>query len=159
MKNKDYINATAAALRKQGVTFQIVEHPIDPDDPNSDTVASIVITSVPQLEQDIMAFFSLKKPCFFEGCEELRAKYKAEVDAIPPSCADCSKGRIISKYKDIVREYLTKTNANEPTNTGTIAVPGPDAASGDRAGWFKTVLRRTSKGVKTLFKASPGKTA
>lgn len=64
------------------------------------------VTKVSPEQQKILGFFVASTPCWFEGCNELREKYLAEVAAQPAGCPDCQKGAIIRKYKAIIETRL-----------------------------------------------------
>lgn len=92
----------------------IVEEQPAPD--NQETVAeraegtgTLVIRSVSAEERKILGFFTDTTPCWFPSCEELRAKYKAEIDALAPGCPGCQKGAVIRKYQDLVRRASSAT--------------------------------------------------
>jgi hypothetical protein len=58
-----------------------------------------VVTGVSPQFQEMMKFFSLDTPCFFEGCEEMREKYKKDLDKLGgDGCKGCKKGALIRKY-------------------------------------------------------------
>lgn len=86
----------------------IVEETLDPEEavPVATEAApggGRVITSVSPEERKILGFFVDSTPCWFENCEELRAKYKAEIENLGSECPACQKGAVIRKYQDIIR--------------------------------------------------------
>lgn len=49
-------------------------------------------------------FFS-NSPCWFEGCEKIRAAYEAEVAKLDAAkCKPCEKGALIRKYLQILKD-------------------------------------------------------
>jgi hypothetical protein len=69
----------------------------------------MTLKSIDGKTREIMPFFS-KVPCWFRGCEELRAKYEAEVEAKIDAatqegreCRDCETGEVMRKYIRILR--------------------------------------------------------
>jgi len=68
---------------------------------------ALIITKVPVREQTIMKFFT-GAPCFFPGCEELRAAFKGEEQKLAQDCPACERGALINKYRDKVAELLPK---------------------------------------------------
>ena len=64
----------------------------------------IVIDSIPAEEQQNYAFFSEGAPCFFTGCEELKANYEADKAKLGNDCPSCEKGALIRKYLTLIRK-------------------------------------------------------
>lgn len=61
-------------------------------------------------DEVIIPFFGLG-PCWFEGCEELRADYRKEKDKLAKAsksgqCSDCDLGALQAKYSLRVRNAL-----------------------------------------------------
>jgi len=55
----------------------------------------------------IMPFFSKETPCFFDGCEEMREAYYAELQSRGgDGCPGCVRGAINRKYIQLVRDKL-----------------------------------------------------
>lgn len=63
-----------------------------------------LITHIPDKEQQLFRFFGKETPCWFDGCEELRAQYAAEIANLGDTCPTCMQGAIIRKYRDKVEE-------------------------------------------------------
>jgi hypothetical protein len=62
-----------------------------------------VITHVSNATATAMRFFSTESPCWFEGCEELRAKYAQELESIGgDACPACKRGALTRKYLPMV---------------------------------------------------------
>ena len=62
-------------------------------------------------EQELFKFFSDHSECWFDGCEEMRKKYKEELDKLPPNCPNCQKGALIRKYKEKIKPLLKAHHA------------------------------------------------
>jgi hypothetical protein len=85
---------------------------------HKDEQGRTIIDSVPAREQEVISFFSLTKPCWFEGCEELRKEYLAEYEAIGgANCQACDHGALI-------RKFMPKIDAILPLAEG-VAPLGP----------------------------------
>jgi hypothetical protein len=67
------------------------------------------ITAVSAEERKVLSFFVDSAPCWFEGCDELRAKYQDEVAKLGAGCPSCQKGAVIRKYQDLVRRASSAT--------------------------------------------------
>lgn len=71
----------------------------------------LIIDSVAPQEQEAISFFG-ERPCWFPGCEELRALFKAEKEAAGGSeCSGCDEGAIIRKFLPVVRESIKNGTA------------------------------------------------
>ena len=74
-----------------------------------------IIDSVPAREQEVISFFSLGKPCWFEGCEELRAEYQKEYEGIGgANCQACDHGALIRKYMPKIDALLPRVEGVAP---------------------------------------------
>lgn len=61
-------------------------------------------------------------PCYFEGCEEIREAYQAELNSIK-GCAPCQKGGLIRKYMKQIQAKLPPGEFNkvaQPTTPPAI---------------------------------------
>jgi len=70
------------------------------------------VTLTPK-QKTAMRFFSKATPCWFEGCEQLRQAYDAEIEALHASakakgvpCKGCQTGAVILKYRKLVEAAL-----------------------------------------------------
>ena len=70
---------------------------------------TVEIVSIDEKTKSIMPFFT-DRPCWFSGCEELREKYRAEIEKVEKAaqdkkqpCRGCDKGEIMRKYITILR--------------------------------------------------------
>jgi hypothetical protein len=87
--------AMDAELKSRGVEFT-----------RSEDGRTTILTKIPPLEQKLLTFFTDSAPCWFDGCEELRAQYNAELEARGgETCPGCKKGAIIRKYMMILRTH------------------------------------------------------
>jgi hypothetical protein len=60
--------------------------------------------NVPDATKRDIRFFS-GAPCWFEGCEEIRADYESELAKLDEAkCKPCEKGALIRKYLKILAE-------------------------------------------------------
>jgi hypothetical protein len=54
-------------------------------------------------------FLEGKTPCDFQGCEELKKAYEAELAAMGgPACSNCTKEKIKAKYADLALQLKEK---------------------------------------------------
>ena len=84
-------------LLNRGVTF------------HKDEQGRTIIDSIPAREQEIISFFSLTKPCWFTGCEELRRQYQLEYEALGGiDCPSCDHGALIRKFMPQVDALLPR---------------------------------------------------
>lgn len=91
-----------AALAARGIQF------------HKDAEGRVIVDSVPELEKEILSFFS-QRPCWFPECEALRAKYKAEVEAAGGAgCTACDHGAIIRKYRPLIEKALSAAQNIQP---------------------------------------------
>lgn len=69
---------------------------------------------VPVADDEISPFFG-KGPCFFTGCEELRASYRKELETLAKggNCSDCDKGAVVRKYQERVRHAIAADKERE----------------------------------------------
>ena len=77
---------------------------------------ALLIKDIPDLEREVIRFFSTGRPCWFEGCEQLR-KELAETRA-SKKCPKC-EGTLIRQFMPRVREAIVKHHASQDNNTGT----------------------------------------
>lgn len=45
-----------------------------------------------------MRLFNDAAPCWFPGCQEMRARYAQDLDRLPPECPACEIGNIMRRY-------------------------------------------------------------
>lgn len=82
---------------------------------HKDEQGRTVIDSIPAREQEIISFFSLTKPCWFEGCEELRAEYQKAYEAIGgANCQACDHGALIRRFMPKIDALLPRTEGTAP---------------------------------------------
>ena len=68
-----------------------------------------IVSGLTEAQQEPYKFFSDESPCWFPGCAELRASYKAELKQLEennPGCPDCLKSPIMRDYLDKVVAIL-----------------------------------------------------
>lgn len=63
---------------------------------------------IPEIEKQALKVFVDSVPCWFDGCQELRNKYKQELkeNSIDEGCSSCKKGPIIRKYLKLAAQAL-----------------------------------------------------
>jgi hypothetical protein len=65
------------------------------------------ITEISDRDREVLKFFSKYQPCFFKGCEELRAKYNTEIEKLAEqNCPACQKGAVMRRYMKIINDVL-----------------------------------------------------
>jgi hypothetical protein len=65
-----------------------------------------IVTGFNPIMLETFKFFEDATPCFFDGCEELRAQYNAEVEAKGANCPACQKSEVRRKYMILVKNKL-----------------------------------------------------
>jgi hypothetical protein len=76
------------------------------------------IINVTPAEQEVFKFFSKHSPCWFEGCNELRASFALEESELPKDCPACHRGALIRKYLPKVKELLASHNMKSYKKVG-----------------------------------------
>ena len=64
---------------------------------------------VPPLEEAITRFYVMGAPCFFEGCEALRAQWKqllSENSVGGEPCPACTEGQLMRQFRDVLAPVL-----------------------------------------------------
>lgn len=112
---------------------------------------SVVVTKMPDVEKDIYKFFT---PSYVPDTPELRilrAKYDAELAHFGgrSKCRSCDQGKLTRKYVPLVRNALRKESVQ---NTGIKQVSRPAGGSVQGVGEHRSLLRRASAGLASLFK-------
>ena len=81
---------------------------------NQDGKVEGSVKSVSEDLRAILPFFSSNTACWFEGCEELRAKHTEELEKSKQDgvCTSCVEGDLIRKYALRVYNQLNYNNAN-----------------------------------------------
>lgn len=115
MQNNTSLGKTIANLSSRGIGYEVVSDPVLDKDGNpvldsaGKPVVSnrIIIKSVPPEEAELNRFYTLQIPCWFGGCEELRAEYKSALEkagkGASGTCTDCEKGAIMRMFADRVK--------------------------------------------------------
>lgn len=124
MQNKS-LSKTIANLVSRGIGYEIEKEPILDENGNQlrDSKGNpvfnnkVIIKSVPPEEAELNKFYTLQIPCWFAGCEELRAEYK---DALTKAgkggtCTDCEKGAIMRMFADRVKLAIKNAKSNTRT--------------------------------------------
>lgn len=77
-------------------------------------------SSVTPEMKKLLLFFIPNEPCWFAGCEDLRAQYKREFDAVGgENCSSCASGELTRKYLlRLKKEYPEALNATSTSNPG-----------------------------------------
>lgn len=157
-------------LDKRGITYEIINVPVTKGgvpvkDENGNTVMheAVHIISVPPEEQAFLDFIAGERECWFEGCEELRRKYREEYDAAggDEGCTSCQKNKIMRKYARLVKEATAgrsydyeSAKYNGKVGAGSKHVPGPGAEGTQGAGGFwKSLLRRATSRARKILRA------
>lgn len=109
---RDRLSAAAREnLAKLGVQFKEVVTPVlDKDgkpvldmNGNPRTYKSNTLVSISSDAREMLAALNDRVPCWFRGCAELRAQFKAEIGA--QDCSGCS-GATRRKYYALARKML-----------------------------------------------------
>lgn len=99
-------NAGLDMLDKKGIAYHLDEN------------GKIIIDKIPQREITISRFFQLDQPCPFEGCGELRARYKKELESMGgDSCKDCDKAKLLRKYHQIISTHILNGSEKDTQHT------------------------------------------
>lgn len=160
MPSNDLKSKTLANLNSRGIGYEIIQEavldasgqPVYDKKGNPITKDRIVIKSIPASEAELNRFYSLDIPCWFNGCEELRKEYKAELDkANPTGCTDCQKGAIMRLFEDRIRLAIKNSKHAQQTTPRITEVSRPDEPSNEGTGESTSLLRRASEGLKKVF--------
>ncbi len=67
----------------------------------------------------VMRFFSPASPCFFEGCETLRAQYFSRVAELDKTaCPACHKGELVRWYaREVSQRMGVPSPVGPPSST------------------------------------------
>lgn len=157
------IDQTIERLKSRGIGYKIVEEPVN--DPQGRLVTdmqgqpivkqTIIVTSVPVLESEVNKFFSPYTPCFFDGCEELRIRYKDALEqaGMTEDCTGCQKGAIMRKFEAEVRELIQ--HHARYTNTRPKPLSRFNGSSQKGSGEKKSMLRRAADSFASLLGYRP----
>lgn len=169
-----------ASMKERGIDYELVE--LEEKQPDGSVIKkkTIMIKSVPPIQRDLARFFaSTESPCWFAGCEEVRAEFKKAIDEAggENGCKGCTRGRIIQQFTPLVEKLLTedkkrnnidekrkqaqasteeeheKPNPVDLTPTRTIEIPGPGSASAEGTKDKPSMLRRAATYLKKIFRA------
>ena len=155
-------NRTIEELKRRGMSYTVNEVPVKDADGNPvldekgnpRVRRQIVVSEIPEIEKKINLFFWLESPCFFEGCEELRASYKKLLDASPGNCQGCKKGRIMREYIPLVKAALEgekNKNDQQQGHTGTNQVSGANGGGKEGITFCQKLLRWATECIKKIF--------
>lgn len=76
--------------------------------------------SIPEELKQILKLFVPEEPCWFEGCEELRAAHARDLAAAGgENCTECTEGDLNRKYM-LLASDLIKKSATKISNSGTV---------------------------------------
>lgn len=172
--------AILASMKERGIEYEIVELEETQEDGSILKKKTIMIKSVPPMQRDLARFFaSTESPCWFAGCEEVRAEFKKAIDEAggENGCKGCTRGRIIQQFTPLVEKLLTedkkrnnidekrkqaqarteeeheKPNPVDLTPTRTITIPRSGSASAEGAKDKPSMLRRAAAYLKKIFRA------
>lgn len=152
----DVAKAIASTVAARGVEAEIKENvltdrngnPVRDKHGNTIKTYSTVVTKVPDVEADALAFFT---PSFTPPNIELAnllTQYKSEVSQ-NKGCSDCARGKLIRKYLPYVRDALRR---HKLQSTGAISVSGLAETGAAGTQQKRGLLQRASAGFKTLLK-------
>jgi hypothetical protein len=66
-----------------------------------------VITKVSDEDREIFKFFSQHQPCWFKGCEDMRAEYFNRLDQLGGAgCSSCQKSGLVKEFHERVKTAL-----------------------------------------------------
>lgn len=157
------IEAIKKSLDKKGIKYTVIDVPYVKDGKyvydeagNKVMHKAVHIDEVPEDEQAAIDFIG-DKECWFEGCEELRARYKAEYDKAggDGGCSSCQKNKIMRKYVELVKKAMREDKArkDERKDTRIEQVPGPGGTGTEGAGEKPSLLRRAASRIKKILRA------
>lgn len=78
-------------------------------------VTQFTPTEVPEWFTHAIMVLSGMEPCYFEGCDEVLAKYNEELkvlEARPGGCRECDRAKLRRKYATVFRNALPPNEAN-----------------------------------------------
>lgn len=65
-----------------------------------------IVTAFNPILVEALKFFRLEEPCFFEGCDSLRAEYTKELEAKGTECPACAKSELQRKYMITIKRAI-----------------------------------------------------
>lgn len=60
--------------------------------------------------QTVAKFHDLSVPCFFEGCEQLRAELARQLEEAGADCSDCDRNRIMTQFSRLAVAALRRNS-------------------------------------------------
>lgn len=114
-KKKDGTTVKLVIKFDQGMNIlEEVESPDDRWNNNGLTLEKTAgvtkITSATPLALEINKVFTLSIPCSLPECEDIRKRYKEELDKLPENCPSCQIGALMRKYRPEVEALVKKHN-------------------------------------------------
>lgn len=67
-----------------------------------------IVESFDPVMLQTLKFFETAEPCYFKGCEELRAEYANELEAKGTDCPACAKSALKRKYMILIKNKLSE---------------------------------------------------
>jgi len=87
-----------------------------------------VKSAVPALAM-IAEFFNFETPCFFEGCEDLRAKYKEEHEKLESTgCTACDYSALQARFVTLVEKTMGTVSLTPTAEVKMPRIPDAEAA-------------------------------
>ena len=102
-------------FQKRNIITKDILVPVKDKDGNIVKRWVTIPTYIPEVEKEAIKVFIDSYPCWFPGCEELRKKYKDELNSENPNgCSSCKKAPILRKYLKLAVNAL---NSLKDTST------------------------------------------
>lgn len=100
MNSKEAQEAQEAELTRRGITYTRLDD------------GGILISKIPKEVQEVHSFFQLNKPCWFDGCEDLRKEYIQQTQKYNsgPECKTCERGQIMRQFIPRIEQALQRYN-------------------------------------------------
>lgn len=113
-------------------------------------------TYTPKWFVDALPMLEGTTPCTFEGCEEIREAYKAELNSIK-GCAPCQKGGLIRKYMKQIQAKMPASELNKvaPPSTPPVVITNKSTNTVTHVPRkevpYATIKRRVPESLKEAF--------
>lgn len=115
-------------------------------------VEARIVSKPDDLTVEALAVFSDHRPCWFEGCQELRDEFNKVIASIP-GCPGCKRGKLILKYLPRAKELIKQHYATDKRHTGAEEIPGSGTEGPGRTAKHPSVLRRAAACFAKVFRA------
>lgn len=127
-------------------------------------VTQFTPTEVPEWFTHAIMVLSGMEPCYFEGCDEVLAKYNDELKILesrPGGCRECDRAKLRRKYATVFRNALPPSEVNRiaapviPPHTVTNLATNEVKHVPKRTIAYGTIRREIPQALKDAFTKAP----